>query len=130
MRAFRIVITSHGSLAAGLAASAQMIVGQLSNVAVVALEPGMSLEQFDARLDAAIGSACALVLCDLRGGTPHNRAQLAARRTRGSVCLAGANLAMVLEAITAEGELHPATVARITAAGRSDIAKSGPRQAC
>jgi mannose/fructose-specific phosphotransferase system component IIA len=130
VRAFRVVIASHGSLAAGLAASAQMIVGQLSDVVVVALEPGMTPEQFDARLADAIGPGCALVLCDLRGGTPHNRAQLAVRRTRGSVCLAGANLAMVLEAVTAQGELRPATVARIAAAGRAGITESGPRRTC
>ena len=128
MRTFRVVITGHGPMAVGLLAGAQMIAGPLLDVAVVPLEAGMGTEDFDARLIAAIGPGRALVLCDLRGGTPHNRAQVLTRRSNDSVCLAGVNMAMLLEAVLADGDLNPALVARIAAAGRNGIVKSAVRR--
>jgi mannose/fructose-specific phosphotransferase system component IIA len=130
MRAFRVVIAGHGALAAGLLAGAQMIAGELPEVAIAALEAGMTSEEYDARLATTIGAGPALVLCDLHGGTPHNRAQLLTRRGSGSICLAGANLAMVLEAVLADGELNLATVSRIVAAGRRDITEPGSSRPC
>jgi mannose/fructose-specific phosphotransferase system component IIA len=128
MRNFRLILTSHSFLAAGLRASAEMIAGRLADVAVVELEAGASLEDYDARLRAAIGQdRPALVLCDLRGGTPHNRVGALNMGSQPLVCLTGVNLAMVLEAALAQGDLTPDLVARVVRAGRTGITESARR---
>jgi mannose/fructose-specific phosphotransferase system component IIA len=87
----------------------------------------MTPEDYDLRLAAAVGPGRALVLCDLWGGTPHNRAQLLAGKSGRVICLAGVNLDMVLEAVLAAGELNAALVARVAEAGRRGIVESGHR---
>ena len=126
MRAFRIVIAGHGTLPAALLATAEMICGPLADISPVGLGPGDSPDTYADALRSAIGrdGRRVLVLCDLLGGTPFNVASAIARRSPRIVCLAGANLAMTIEAALAEGDLDDELVERLLEVGRTAIVET------
>lgn len=126
MRAFRIVIAGHGTLPAALLATAEMICGPLADISPVGLGPGDSPDTYADALRSAIGrdGRRVLVLCDLLGGTPFNVASAIARRSPRVVCLAGANLAMTIEAALASGDLDDALVERLLEIGRTAIVET------
>lgn len=123
MRAFRIVVAAHGDLATGLVSAAQLICGQIDDLAAVGLEPTDSPESFGDRLVAAAPDPDAplLLLADLVGGTPHNVAFALARRRPSAVVISGVNLAVLMEAAMTDEALGPALVERLVEAGRSAL---------
>jgi mannose/fructose-specific phosphotransferase system component IIA len=126
VRSFRIVIAGHGTLPAALLATAELICGQIPDLAAVGLEPTETPDHYADGLRAAIGHdhRPVLVLCDLLGGTPFNMASAIARRSPRVVCIAGANLAMVVEAALAAGTLDDALVERLIEVGRGGIVET------
>jgi mannose/fructose-specific phosphotransferase system component IIA len=123
MRAFRIVVAAHGDLATGLVSAAQLICGQIDDLAAVSLEPTDSPESFGTRLAAAAPDpdAPVLLLTDLVGGTPHNVALALARRRPSAVLISGVNLAVLMEAAMTDEALGPALVDRLVETGRSAL---------
>jgi mannose/fructose-specific phosphotransferase system component IIA len=126
VRTFRIVIAGHGTLPAALLETAEMICGPLADVSPVGLGPGDSPDTYADALRSAIGrdGRRVLVLSDLLGGTPFNVASAIARRSPRVVCLAGANLAMIVEAALAGGDLDDPLVERLLEAGRAGIVET------
>ena len=126
MRAFRIVIAGHGSLASALLDTTEMICGPLSDIVAADLAPGDSPDTYAETLRAAIGKdgRRVLVLCDLLGGTPFNVAGTIARRSPRIVCIAGVNLALAVEAALAQGELDDPLIERLIEAGRTGIVET------
>jgi mannose/fructose-specific phosphotransferase system component IIA len=126
VRAFRIVVAGHGTLPDALLATTELIVGPLSDVAAASLAPDESPDAYAEGLRAAIGhdGRRVLVLCDLLGGTPFNVASAIARRSPRIVCLAGANLAIAIEAVMADGDLDEILIERLIEAGRSGIVET------
>jgi mannose/fructose-specific phosphotransferase system component IIA len=126
VRAFRIVIAGHGTLPAALATTAEMICGPVADMAPVGLGSDDSPDTYADALRSAIGhdGRRVLVLCDLLGGTPFNVAAAIARRSPRIVCLAGANLAMTIEAALADGDLDDQLVERLLEAGRAAIVET------
>jgi mannose/fructose-specific phosphotransferase system component IIA len=126
VRAFGIVIAGHGTLAAALLATTELICGPIADAAAVGLEADESPDHYTDALRAAIGhgSRRVLVLCDLLGGTPFNVASAIARRSGRVVCVSGVNLGMVVEAALASGDLDETLVERLLEVGRSGIAET------
>jgi PTS system mannose-specific IIA component len=119
VRPYRIVIAGHGSLPAALLATAELICGEIPDATVAGLgaseTPDHYAEVLRAAIDRDAGAAGqVLVLCDLLGGTPYNVAAAIARRSPRVICLAGANLPMVVEAL----------VERLLEVGRSGIVET------
>ena len=123
MRSFRIVIAGHGTLPAAMLATAELICGEIPDLAAAGLEPTETPDHYAEGLRAAIGHdhRPVLVLCDLLGGTPFNVASAIARRSPRVVCVAGVNLAMAVEAALAADVLDDALVERLIEVGRSGI---------
>jgi mannose/fructose-specific phosphotransferase system component IIA len=126
VRSFRIVIAGHGTLPAAMLATAELICGQIPDLAAVGLEPTETPDHYAEGLRAAIGHdhRPVVVLCDLLGGTPFNIASAIARRSPRVICIAGANLAMVVEAALAAGTLDDALVERLIEVGRGGIVET------
>ena len=96
-----VVIISHGDMSKGMLNSAGMFFDEtgLQNVTSVSLYPADSPEDFDVKLTEAINGVDTgdgvVVLCDLVGGTPCNRA---AYKVSDKVkVLTGMNLSMLME---------------------------------
>lgn len=121
MRPFDVLVVSHGGLADALVAAASMICGEMDGVAAVGLTAEDSPETFAERLAAAIGGRRpTLILSDLYGGTPHNVACGNARRP-GVRCISGANLGLLVEAITTSEELDDRLVDRLVTLAREGV---------
>ena len=127
MRGFRIVVASHGDLAAAFLAGAEMICGPIDDSVAVGLLPDHSPERYAELLRAAVGSGACLILTDLRGGTPANVALLVARGRPNIVVVAGINLGMVIEAATSLSSLEDEAIDTLVSAGRDSIAHAGSR---
>lgn len=96
-----IVVAAHGQLATELLATAQLIIGELPQVAACNISPALSPQLMEDELQRAI---CAvesgegvLVLADLLGGTPCTRSLALCQKARIEV-VTGVNLPMVLKA--------------------------------
>jgi PTS system N-acetylgalactosamine-specific IIA component len=126
VRGFRIVIAGHGTLPAALLATTELICGEIPDLAAVGLAASESPDHYAEGLRAAIGRdhRPVLVLCDLLGGTPFNVASAIGRRSPRVVCIAGANLAMAVEAALADGDLDDALVERLIEVGRTGIVET------
>jgi N-acetylgalactosamine PTS system EIIA component len=126
VRSFRIVIAGHGQFPAALLSTAELICGRIPDVAAVGLQPGETPDHYAEELRAAIGhdSKRVLVFADLLGGTPFNVAAAIGRRSPRVVCIAGVNLAMVVEAALSVPSLDDAAVERLLEVGRSGIVET------
>jgi mannose/fructose-specific phosphotransferase system component IIA len=126
VRSFRIIIAGHGTLPAAMLATAELICGEIPDLAAVGLEPTETPDHYADGLRAAIGHdhRPVLVLCDLLGGTPLNVASAISRRSPRVVCVAGVNLAMVMEAALSAGALGDALIERLLEVGRAGIVET------
>lgn len=96
-----VLILSHSTLAAGLYASLNMILGESENIGYLCFEETTDPDVFGKKISDAIDRfpAGCLVLVDLMGGTPFNQLMLHAPRDKfRAVC--GVNLPMLLEVVS------------------------------
>lgn len=95
-----IILISHGSMAEGVKASLEMIVGKQDHVHAVALTPDGDNRQFEEELlkkmKALNGSS--LIIADLLGGTPCNVALSNYLESENVEIIAGMSLPLVIEA--------------------------------
>jgi PTS system mannose-specific IIA component len=127
VRAFRIVLATHGEFGAALLASAQLIAGPIEDTRAVGLEPADSPEDYAARLLEALGAGPCLVLADLAGGTPGNVALVVARDRPDVAVVAGVTLGMLLEAATGLVALEDAAIERLVQSGRAGVTRLDDR---
>ncbi|MEA4871150.1 PTS system fructose-specific EIIA component [bioreactor metagenome] len=123
-----LILVSHGSFAAGLREAAEMILGEQEQVYVLGLYQGDSPDSFSQKLEELIGEAqdCknVLVLSDLQSGTPYNAGMVMAMK-RGSACIAGTNLPMLLEILSLRDEMEMEELLQVACStGRSGIVNS------
>lgn len=121
-----IVLASHGALAEGMRDSAEMLFGSVEQVSCVSLQHGEDSGEFLERLRSAIDTVDtgegAIVLCDILGGTPSNRAAMLLDRAQ---ILAGMNLPLLLELLgqRLDGALN---LEHLLSVGRSGVVHMNP----
>jgi mannose/fructose-specific phosphotransferase system component IIA len=118
-----LVLVSHGPLAQGFAAAAEMIVGPLEAVYCIGLNPEDGPESLCARVEQALQASAGgqvLLLTDLLGGTPFNTC-VRFFQERQIPVLTGLNLPMLLTAVTERDQELEALVDRLTEAGREGV---------
>lgn len=95
----RLVLAGHGHYASGVASAVAMLSGNEEAVSYVDFTPVISPDEFESRLRgiAECGEE-AVIICDLVGGTPYNRACVIAHENAQVKVVAGMNLAAILEA--------------------------------
>lgn len=118
-----ILLLTHGVLGVSIAQSAQMILSELENVAVLALEEGDDPEAYGEALGKLVDEygGNALLLVDLVGGTPGNQA-MQLLKDRPQLCaVGGLNLTMLIEAVYEREQNSGATLAQHL----TEVAKNG-----
>ncbi|MGL4773309.1 MAG: PTS sugar transporter subunit IIA [Clostridium sp.] len=125
---YNILIVSHSTLCKGLNEAVKMIVGTDSNIDYLGLDDD-GLEIFHERLKGKINKLQedreeVLILADLFGGTPFNRALMEATQNEKIKIITGVNLPMVLEAIMNKDENLEESMAKIIS-GSKDSIKEG-----
>ncbi|MEB7412323.1 PTS sugar transporter subunit IIB [Enterococcus lactis] len=95
-----IILISHGSMAEGVKASLEMIVGKQDHVHVVALTPDGDNRQFEEELLKKMKAlnGASLIIADLLGGTPCNVALSNYLESENVEIIAGMSLPLVIEA--------------------------------
>lgn len=111
-----LLVAGHGDLPLGFRKSLEMIAGETRNMAYLCFEATDDPDAFGAEMARVLALApqgC-LVLLDLMGGTPFNQFCL---NRAGANCRAvcGVNLAMLLEAASARGDVSLEELAAIAA---------------
>lgn len=123
---FGIIVIGHGGFAGGLASAVTAIVGPQQHLVALDFAIDEDEKSLETRIEAALADMQLeqyLIFTDLLGGTPFKTAAFIARKSQAIEVLAGANLAMLLEAVTNQGnEDGLAVLARkIKISGQSGI---------
>ena len=107
-----LVVATHGQLGCELIATAEQIVGKVSAVTAVSIQPGASPADIHDQMEKAVSSVDSgdgvIILADLFGGTPCNQS-LMLLRDHDLEVVTGVNLPMLLKANSLRGETQPLT---------------------
>ena len=99
-----VIITGHGKLASGILSGVSMVIGKTARAVAIDFEPGDNFDDlYQKYLEAyeSLSSAdYVLVLADLQGGTPFNRAYLTLHKKGNVRFLSGVNFSMVYYALS------------------------------
>lgn len=97
-----IILTGHGRYSEGLYSALCLVIGKQENIAFVNFPEGEGTSELDKKLSAALesfkGAENILILADLLGGTPFNRAVLLTRGMENVRVLSGCNFQMAYAA--------------------------------
>lgn len=123
---FNVIVAGHAELATGLVSALTLIAGERDNVAVVEYHNGQSPEDLDERIQAAAATlkhdGPLLILTDLHGGTPFNRAGMYALKHDNVEVFTGVNLPMLIQAATTK-KTTPASVLKVMDAASKGVSR-------
>lgn len=101
-----VILTTHGSFASGLYTTVKMIAGEFDNIEIVEFKDGDTPESVDQRIlqgyEKLKDCKNVLVLADLAGGTPFNRAVMNLSDKENVRILSGVNFAMLYQALSSD----------------------------
>ena len=103
MGKYRIVLASHGQLAAGMLNTVQMLLGELDNITAYCLMPEEDVNEFARKLEAEVkeyGAENILFMTELIHGSPFNSV-VGLTREYDIHHISGTNLAMLMEVVMA-----------------------------
>ncbi|WP_058271037.1 PTS sugar transporter subunit IIA [Olsenella massiliensis] len=95
----RLIAVGHGRYASGLKSAVDMLSGDGEKLSSIDFAADVSPDEFERLLREAVDGDEAVIICDLVGGTPYNRACLLAHESESVRVVAGMNLAAALEAV-------------------------------
>ena len=103
-----IILTGHGQIASGIYSSIQMIAGNFDNLRVCDFKKGDSYDNLDKKLIKAYQELSTyeniIILADIGGGSPFNRAVLSLASYKNVYFLTGMNFEMVYQALNFDCE--------------------------
>jgi mannose PTS system EIIA component len=124
-----ILVVAHAPLASALQACvAHVFPDRLEGMRAIDVLAQDSAEQTLGRLTeaaATLGDAPLLVLTDIAGATPANVARRLLAQRAGTL-VAGANVPMVMRAVTYQHEALPTLVGRVLDGGRQGVVELPP----
>lgn len=96
-----LLVTGHGNFGSGITSAVDLIAGKQENYQYVDFLPTYNLDDLDREMRKALDNLkdCSgvLILCDLLGGTPFNKAAEISTQMQNVNVVAGTNLSMMLE---------------------------------
>lgn len=103
-----VIISAHGEFAKGLKTGLDLVVGSMPNIRVVNFVEGDNYDIIDANFQKAFDELkdCKniLIITDLKGGTPFNRAVTLFSTNENVRVLSGLNFAMTYQAMISDAE--------------------------
>jgi mannose PTS system EIIA component len=124
-----IVLISHGRFAEGLLDAAEMIVGEMENVACIGLEPMDDIDLLVERIQEAVNAVDVgdgvLLMVDLFGASPFNASgRLALAQQDRLELITGMNLPMLVELLVQREGLSLKEASQIALdAGKSGVSR-------
>lgn len=98
----QIILASHGDFCLGIKQTVEMIAGSVDNLKTISFRPGQSPEDYAEKFSQILEDTSkqpALVLVDLKGGTPFNTAMLL-KKNHNLEIVTGVNVPMLLSIVT------------------------------
>lgn len=99
-----IIIVTHGKLAQALLETAEMIMGSQEYIGTIVFEAGQDVSNLQEKIQQMLCKMPkndeALILVDLRGGSPYNAAAMVAMTMPKVKIVTGVNLPMLLEILS------------------------------
>jgi len=99
-----IIIVTHGKLAQALLETAEMIMGSQEYIGAIVFEAGQDVSNLQEKIQQMLCKMPkndeALILVDLRGGSPYNAAAMVAMTMPKVKVVTGVNLPMLLEILS------------------------------
>lgn len=96
-----LLVTGHGNFASGITSAVNLIAGEQEDYQSVDFLATYNLDDLEKELRKALDNLknCSgvLILCDLLGGTPFNKAVEISHKMENANVIAGVNLSMLLE---------------------------------
>lgn len=99
----KIVLISHGPFCQGIKKSSEMIAGKSDSLQAVPFLEGENPEDYRSKLEKVLGNEPAIVLADLKGGTPYNTALYLSKNHKIRL-ITGMNLPILLSLLTSRTE--------------------------
>lgn len=101
-----VILTGHGQIASGIYSSVKMIAGEFENIRICEFKEGENYEKLDEKLEKAYEDLKSyeniVVLADIGGGTPFNRAVFTLSKYDKVGFISGVNFEMLYYALTSE----------------------------
>lgn len=120
-----VIVTAHGRFAEGIASAIHLVVGPMPHLHIINFEEGKTPQEIDEALKKAYESEkdrdLIVVLADLKGGTPFNRAVMTLSCYNKVRILSGLNFASLYQALTADSGTIDEIIDEIVAVGREGI---------
>lgn len=122
-----VIVTAHGNFADGIYSAIQLVAGDVENIKLVNFPEGSTFEDIDNGLKESYKSLSeyknVLVLTDLKGGTPFNRAVIVLGENANIRVLSGLNFVSLYQGLFSETEDIDALAEEVIEMGREGIDK-------
>lgn len=120
----QIILASHGSMAEGAVTAVNMVIGEQPCVSAFGLDTWETPETIKEQVEQVIAAhpgEYIVVLCDIKGGSVHNRLMDLCARDNVLV-ISGMNLVLVLSLALAADELSVEEIKELLAEARENLA--------
>lgn len=122
-----VIAAAHGKFSEGIVSTVKMIAGEFPNLANINFQDGDTYDTLDAQykqtFDKLKNFDQYIIITDLMGGTPFNRAVMNYGQEENVRILSGLNFASLFTAVTGENDDLDAFVDEIIQAGIKSISK-------
>lgn len=120
----QIILASHGSMAEGVLSAVNMVIGQQPSVSAFGLDAWETPEAIKEQVEKVIAAHpkdYIVILCDIKGGSVHNRLMDLCARDNVSV-VSGMNLVLALSLALDAGDLDVDTIKEHMAEAKENLA--------
>lgn len=128
---YGVIVATHGNYASGLKSTINLVCGEMENLRTIDYVAEISVEDLERKYDEAMEELKdyekIIILTDIFGGTPFNRAAMKYAGRENIKILAGVNFTLAYSALTADGDFEE-DIAEMIEDARNEIAEFKPEK--
>ena len=129
---YGVIVATHGNYASGLKSTINLVCGEMENLITIDYVAEISVADLENKYDEAMAELKAydkiIILTDIFGGTPFNRAAMKYTGKDNVKILAGVNFTLAYSALTADGDNFDENIAEMIEDAKNEIAEFKPEK--
>lgn len=129
---YGVIVATHGNYASGLKSTVNLVCGEMENLRTIDYVAEISVTDLENKYDEAMAELKAydkiIILTDIFGGTPFNRAAMKYAGKDNVKILAGVNFTLAYSALTADGDDFDEDIAEMIEDVKNEIAEFKPEK--
>lgn len=129
---YGVIVATHGNYASGLKSTINLVCGEMENLRTIDYVAEISVTDLENKYDEAMVELKAydkiIILTDIFGGTPFNRAAMKYVGKDNVKILAGVNFTLAYSALTADGDDFDEDIAEMIEDAKNEIAEFKPEK--